>query len=334
MRFNNKSLEPPITMDVAGIIHLFSYSWCFHWALCLTSHHSRYGLVLLLLYIYSCCIGSLHILILLPLIVYFPGMFENFIFGQNGFLCGIFLGSGLLLLDSSPLAAGILFGLLSFKPHFFILVLIAFIFGRYWKALIGTIITTIALSLISLLVFGPGVWSAYLNTMSIPMHLLEMGAAAWSIMPTFFAATLSLGFGVRAAYLVQGLAMLMVLTGVAWVWMRKANLALRGSVLTLGLLLFTPYAFIYDLSLLALPLCWLWEEGHVRGRLPGELILLLCGWLMPFAAPLLWNPVNIFDGKLQIGPVVLLALFLLSLARPISSKIGLGRRTRLKPEKA
>ncbi len=220
-----------------------------------------------------------------------------------------------MILDRSPLVAGILFGLLSFKPHFFILVLIAIIFGRYWKTMVSAIITTIALSLISVLAFGPGVWSAYINVMSIPMHLLEIGSAAWSIMPTCFAGTLSLGFGVRAAYLVQGLAMLMVLTGVAWVWMRKANLALRGSVLTLGLLLFTPYAFIYDLCLLALPLCWLWEEGHVRGRLPGELILLLFGWLMPYAAPFLWNPVNIFSGKLQIGPVVLLALFLLSLVR-------------------
>ena len=119
----------------------------------------------------------------------------------------------------------------------------------------------------------------------MPMQLLEMGHAAWSIMPTFFAATLSAGLSVKAAYLVQGLAMLMVLSGVAWVWMRKANLALRGSVLTLGLLLFTPYAFVYELALLALPLCWLWEEGRVRGRLPGELILLLFGWLMPYAAP-------------------------------------------------
>ena len=151
------------------------------------------------------------------------------------------------------------------------------------------------------------------------MKLLEIGWAAWSIMPTFFAAALSAGFEVKTAYLVQGVVMLIVLGGVAWVWMRKTNLALRGSVLTLGLLLFTPYAFIYELALLALPLCWLWEDGRARGRLPGELILLLCGWLMPFAVPLIWNKVNFLQGKLQIGPLVLLALFFLAL---IKTKIG------------
>ena len=260
--------------------------------------------------------------ILLPLMVPFPGIYQNFIFGQNGYLSGFFLGGGLLLLDRSPLVASILFGLLSFKPHFFMLVLLALIFGRYWKVLIGTVMTAIALSLISLLVLGPGVWIAYVNVMAIPMNLLEMGAAAWSIMPTFFAATLSAGFGVKAAYLVQGVAMLIATIGVAWVWMRHANLALRGSVLTLGLLLFTPYGFIYDLALLALPLCWLWEEGRLRGRLPGELILLSCGWLMPFAMPFVWNWVNFLQGKLQIGPVVLLALFILVL---VKASIGQNR---------
>ena len=50
------------------------------------------------------------------------------------------------------------------------------------------------------------------------MKLLELGAADWSIMPTVFAAMLSAGFGVKAAYLVQGAVMLAVLAAVAWAW--------------------------------------------------------------------------------------------------------------------
>ena len=78
--------------------------------------------------------------------------------------------------------------------------------------------------------------------MSIPMRQLEVGMAIWSIMPTFFAATLSAGFGIRAAYLVQGVAMLLAVAGVAWVWRRQTGLAIRGAVLVLGTFLFTPYA--------------------------------------------------------------------------------------------
>ena len=257
--------------------------------------------------------------ILVPLMLLFTGMYQNFIFGQNAFLSGFMLGGGLLLLDRSPLLSGCLIGFLCYKPQIIILVLFALLVGRFWKAFIAAVVTSLILLFASFIVFGQEVWLAYFAVMSMPMKLLEIGWAAWSIMPTFFAATLSAGFEVKTAYLVQGVVMLIVVGGVAWVWMRKTNLALRGSVLTLGVLLFTPYAFVYELALLALPLCWLWEDGRARGRLPGELILLLCGWLMPFAVPLIWNKVNFLQGKLQIGPVVLLALFFLALIR---TKIG------------
>ena len=257
--------------------------------------------------------------ILIPLILLFSGMYENFIFGQNAFYTGFMLGGGLLLLDRSPWLAGFLIGFLCYKPQFIGLILFALIIGRYWKAVVAAVVTSCVLSLISIILFGYESWIAYFKVMSMPMKLLESGQAAWSIMPTFFAATLSAGFEVKTAYWVQGVVMLLVVGGVAWVWMKQVNLALRGSVLTLGVLLFTPYAFVYELALLALPLCWLWEDGRARGRLPGELILLLCGWLMPFTVPLIWDQVNFLEGKLQIGPWVLLALFFLAL---IKTKIG------------
>jgi len=257
--------------------------------------------------------------ILIPLMLLFTGMYQNFIYGQNAFLSGFMLGGGLLLLDRSPLLSGCLIGFLCYKPQIILLVLFALLVGRFWKAFIAAVATSLILLVASFIVFGQEVWLAYFAVMSLPMKLLEIGWAPWNIMPTFFAATLSAGFEVKTAYLVQGVVMLIVLGGVAWVWMRKTNLALRGSVLTLGLLLFTPYAFIYELALLALPLCWLWEDGRAQGRLPGELILLLCGWLMPFAVPLIWDKVNFLQGKLQIGPLVLLALFFLAL---IKTKIG------------
>jgi hypothetical protein len=253
--------------------------------------------------------------ILIPIILLFPGIFENFLFGQNAFLSGFMLGAGLLILDDLPIISGCLFGLLCYKPQFFIIVLFALFVGRYWMALTASILTSLSLLFGTLIIFGYNIWLTYFKVMFLPMESLKIGLAPWSIMPTFFAATLSVGFNVMAAYIVQGTVMLLVIGGVAWTWIKKNNLAVRGAVLILGLLLFTPYAFIYELALLALPLCWLWEDGRVRGRLPGELFLLLCGWLMPFTVEIIWNKVNFLDGKLQIGPVVLLTLFLFVLIK-------------------
>ena len=176
----------------------------------------------------------------------------------------------MLLLDQSPLIAGCLLGLLSYKPHFILLTFFALLCGRRWKALLVMIGTTLFLSLASLAIFGYQVWMDYFKVMSIPMKLLEEGAAAWNIMPTFFSTALSLNLGIFDAYVMQGLVILVVLAGVGWDLDANACLAQRGAVLVLGILLFTPYAFIYDLAILALPLCWLWEEGRLKGRLPGD----------------------------------------------------------------
>jgi hypothetical protein len=39
------------------------------------------------------------------------------------------------------------------------------------------------------------------------------------------------------------------------------------------------------------------------------------GWLAPLAAPILWQFLRIFQGKLQVAPAVLLALFFLALLK-------------------
>ena len=263
-----------------------------------------------------------HQPIILLLCLFFPGNYENFIFGQNGFISGILLGGGLLLLDRYPIIAGCLFGLLAYKPPLVILTFIALGFGRYWKTLITAFATIIILVLLSLAVFGLEVWLAYFKAMLVPMTQMEGTSDLFVLAPTFFAAIRAAGFGTRVAYPVQWVVMALVLVGVGWVWQKKLAITLRGAVLVLGTLVFTPYSFVYDLAILALPLLWLWEEGRLHGRLPGELILLLLGWLLPFEARFFYI-FNFLYGKLQIAPLILLALFLLALAK---AKTALDRR--------
>jgi hypothetical protein len=253
--------------------------------------------------------------VFIPLCITFPGILENILFGQNGLLSGALIGGGLLLLGRLPVVAGILFGLMSYKPHLLILTIIALLFGRCWKTLISTIITFLILVLLSIAIFGQQVWMAYFGAISIPMKLLTIGAIPWSVVPTFFSAILSAGFGVKIAYIVQGAVMLAVMVGVAWVWRKGWPLAIRGAVLLLGTLLFTPYAFTYDLAILALALGWLWEDGRLHGRLPGEILLLMVEWFMPVAAPFLWDWVRFHQARLQIGPEILAGLFLLALLK-------------------
>ena len=65
---------------------------------------------------------------------------------------------------------------------------------------------------------------------------------------------------------------------------QETALRCRHSGLVLGILLFTPYSFSYDLVLLAIPLAWLGWEGYTKEWLPGEQLFLALGWTMPFIA--------------------------------------------------
>jgi len=48
----------------------------------------------------------------------FPAVFVNIGHGQNGFLTAALLGGALLLLDRRPWLAGVMIGLLAYKPQF------------------------------------------------------------------------------------------------------------------------------------------------------------------------------------------------------------------------
>jgi hypothetical protein len=81
----------------------------------------------------------------------FPGTFQNFFHGQNGFLSTALLGGGLFLLNHSPWVAGFLLGLVSYKPHLFALVPVALIAARRWRALLAALVTAVLLA-----------WASYL----------------------------------------------------------------------------------------------------------------------------------------------------------------------------
>lgn len=235
----------------------------------------------------------------------FPGTFQNFFHGQNGFLSAALLGGGLLLLDSHPVAGGFFLGLLSYKPQLAILVPVALIAGRRWQALVAMLIGALMLVLASFLFLGKEVWIAFFHNSSLPMQLLKDGSLPVEKMVTVFSATLLFGGGLRLAFIIQAGLMAGVASGIIWIWRRETSLAMRASALVVGILLFTPYAFSYDLAILALPLAWLGWEGFTKGWIPHEPVVLCCGWLIPFIAPILAII------KFQLAPLILVALFVL-----------------------
>jgi hypothetical protein len=244
----------------------------------------------------------------------FSATIQNFAYGQNGLLSAALLGGGLLLVDESPITGGCLLGLLTYKPHLAVLVLIALLGGRHWKALSVMLVSALGFILASVAVFGYRVWDIFL-IQHIPQiwktfqagEIIHGGSFPWGKMPTFFSALHAAGIGLLPSVLVQGFIMLALSVLVFRVWRQDYAMSIRGSVLVLGTLLFTPYLFIYDLCLLSLPLAWLVWEGYKMGWMPGERYFLFFCWVMP-----MFSEEIVQKSYIPIAPItIILLLFLI-----------------------
>src|ERR1700722_15089493 len=67
----------------------------------------------------------------------FPAIFWTFGLGQNAFLTAALFGGFTLLLDRRPALAGMLLGLLCYKPHFGLLAPVGLVRGGHWKAFLA-----------------------------------------------------------------------------------------------------------------------------------------------------------------------------------------------------
>jgi hypothetical protein len=246
-----------------------------------------------------------HPLILLWALAFF-GTFANFIYGQNGFLSAAALGGGLLLLEAHPLTGGIILGLLSYKPHLAVLVPVALIAGRNWRALGGAIISGLGLIVASMAAFGFDIWGLFLQNLPGAVNNLYTQPQWFVKMPSVFAAARLTGFDLRWAWTFQGILMLAAVALVVWLWSGSASPALKASGLVLAILLFSPHLWYYDLTLLALALAWFWQEGRRSGWILADQVLLLVSWFAPLvtfhlAVDLTW-PL----GPLYLAPSLIL----------------------------
>src|ERR1700730_5625218 len=96
----------------------------------------------------------------------FPAVFVNIGHGQNGFLTAALLGGALHLLDRRPWIAGMLIGLLAYKPQFGVLIPVALLAGGRWSTIGAATVTVAALLAVSFVTLGGGVWHAFADSMN------------------------------------------------------------------------------------------------------------------------------------------------------------------------
>jgi hypothetical protein len=210
--------------------------------------------------------------------------------GQNTFFSLALFYGGLRCLDRTPAAAGILLGLLAYKPQIWVLVPLALLAARQWRALAWMLGTVAALALASLAVFGAELWRAFLDAAreaGSPGMVDEMLKRVSSQMTSLFGAGYVLGLPRAAAGTLQAAGALLAVAAVWFAFRRHPSSVARTAVLATATFLVSPYVLNYDLLLLMPCVVGLFRLGARTGFLPGERILCIVLWLMPLAVMVL-----------------------------------------------
>ena len=215
----------------------------------------------------------------------FPAVTINLLHGHNGFLTAGLLSFGAMLAPRRPMLAGLLLGLLAYKPQFALAVPVALLAGGFWRAGLATGVTIAMTTIATLFTFGLGPWQAFFASLDFTRHVvLEQGGVGFGKLQSAFAAARLLGGSIDCAYAAQLLTTAGVLVALAWLWRSAIDHRLKAAALMVAALLTTPYGMDYDMVALGPALALLLAHGIDRGFRPYGRTLLACVWLMPLLA--------------------------------------------------
>lgn len=205
--------------------------------------------------------------------------------GQSGLLAAALLAGGLRLAADRPLAAGVLLGLLTYKPQLGLLVPVALVAAGLWRALAAAAAMAVLLVVVTTLLFGVAVWPAW--AAALPAFSRQFAAESSEIlhlMPTVLAALLQHGVAPAAAQPAQW-AMSAAAAAAGWVMFRAGPSPLAAAGLLIAALLATPYAFVYDMPILATAIIWLVAERRRANTAfgTGEVLVMMLALLAPMA---------------------------------------------------
>jgi arabinofuranan 3-O-arabinosyltransferase len=201
----------------------------------------------------------------------FPAVLSNLVIGQNGFLTAGLFGGTLALLERQPTLAGALLGLLTVKPHLGLLFPVALAANGRWRAFVSAGIVALLMAAASWLAFGSASWQAFFGGLGhASQAFLSNGTMDWSKLQTAFGLIRILGGSETTAWTVQIALSFVTALVTAALWRSRVSFEIKAAALGVGTVLATPYIFIYDLTILAMPLAFLFRLGRERGFLPYE----------------------------------------------------------------
>lgn len=249
----------------------------------------------------------------------------NIIMGQNGLISAALLIGGLRLLSYRPSLAGILFGLLAFKPILGLLIPPLLLIRKDLSAFISASLTVAIYSLLPVLFWGPEVWTLFFSqAIEIQQNTLHHAVGiGMHMIPSAFNSARILGASTRTSYIAQALFSTTAFMIFIIYFIKGRNLPKRALstqdilIFVLATAMISPYIHNYDLSMIEGAILIYCISLKDKITTPALSFLIASCWCTGLLS-LFGNIVNFPFAPLAL----IIALYIISCRKPINTPIN------------
>jgi hypothetical protein len=208
-----------------------------------------------------------------------PTILINLRTGQNGFLIAALIGAFLLAWRRQSPAAGFPLGLMIVKPHLAAGVGLLAMFGQRWNTIAVAALVAAGSLALATLVYGLGVWGAFLGAVEEAGGFLSAGLYPLSRMNSIYAALYAMGLPAGWAMTGHALGALAALGLLVWACTATIAFRYRAAMICALSLFVSPYSYDYDLAILGIGIAFILPDLIAKGRTAELAGLLALGWL-------------------------------------------------------
>jgi Glycosyltransferase family 87 len=174
-----------------------------------------------------------------------------------------------------------------------------------WRVFFSAGVTAIAIASVSWLAFGSESWQAFFHWLpTFSQAFLTEGKATWWKLQSLFSMVRYLGGSEQLAWIFQWILTAAVATTLVAIWRSNVRYSLKAAALAVGTVLTTPYLFMYDMMVLAIPIAWLVRIGLASGFRAYELPALGCVLALIISFVIFGLPVGL-AAALIVGSLIL-----------------------------
>jgi alpha-1,2-mannosyltransferase len=239
----------------------------------------------------------------------FPAVLVCALFGQNSLFSAALLGGSAATLDRYPVFAGVLIGVLTYKPQLALLAPLVLIAAKRWQALAAASVTGLLVIVGSIAVFGIESWKGFIGGLPAAGAWNVAGAPGLDKFASSYAAIRLLGGSSDLAWSIQLVIAFAAVTVLIVTSRRRPGGPAEIALLVSATGLCLPSFGNYDMVIFAIPGAWLISQAIAHGWLPYERAALAALYITPFVM------IPASSNGLPLAPIAVMALTILIIRR-------------------